>query len=696
MPLQSSDLNWYADKGFTLFPLNGKIPPKGFSWPKAVYNPFPSVQDFPSGNFGVKLGADTLVIDVDPRNFAAGVDSWAKLKSACPIFDKSKFNNTFVVMTGTGGFHIYLNKPVDCLIVGRLKEYPGIDFKSKGGYVVGLGSIHPETGKAYVGKPCELADATPELLELIGRKARPLAKGTGLFTADEQTIRRFTEYLKTAQIAIEGESGDSTTFAVAAVGHDFGLPAGDTYDLMLKHYNDRCEPPWSAEELERKVQNAYKYAESPAGNLSPVSVEFPMVSVTEIEFDPEKRILHRDSHGFLKKDQFNTAAFLCMSPAPLEGLLGFDQFSLQITFLKRAPWWAPHENHKIWNDGEAMRCRHWLSNYFKFEPRQETMKEAAFVASKHFEFHPVKQYLESLHWDGHPRAARWMIDLLGAVDNEYTRAVGLKTLLAAVKRIYHPGCKFDYITVLEGNQGTGKSTAWKLLAGEEWFSDTPIDISKEWSIMKTFGKWFYEWAEMETHRKSDTEAMRAFLSSATDRVRLPYESAARDIPRQGVFVGSFNPEKDPDIGWLRDTTGNRRYWPVLTGVNGKIKTDKILDLRDQLWAEIMSMKQVNLPVHFEDARIEKQAEEEQMLRMGRDPWQDSVLSWLNADYNAAKLVVRGDEIFTECLGGNMVHFTLREKKRLAKLMENLGWQAGVWYNPEIKGNTRGFRRPSLV
>lgn len=678
-------VDFYIDNGYTLFPLNGKVPPKDFHWREAIFDPF---FEPPRTNFGVQLKADDLVIDIDPRNFKDGVNSLINLRALCDWSEE-----TLSVLTGAGGTHYYFKKPAGLKIRKNLKEFPGIDFISEGGYVVGASSIHPETKREYVLVPRGIKKAPQSILDLIQKQEIiELTKGVDAYVNDEQTTDRYCGFLRTAPIAIEGESGDKTTFSVIAFGRDYGLSPDNCYACVSREYNQRCQPPWDENELRKKVENVYKYASGSLGANSP-SIAFPKEDY-EVWSENQDKYFHRTDSGKIKMDQHNAA--LMFSPSfPLEGLLAMDLFSHNIIFKHRAPW---HKNDavKIWSDEEATLCRHWLSTNKKFEPTQQLMHDAAVVAAYQYQFHPVKQYFESLVWDGHKRLHNWMHTYLGAVDDKYVRAIGIKTLVACVKRVYEPGCKFDYITVLEGNQDTGKSTAWRILASKAWFGDTPIDISKEWSIMKTFGKIMYEWAEMETYRKSNTQAMKAFLSSDTDTVRLPYNRTIQAIPRQGIFVGTFNPEQDRDIGWLHDTTGNRRYWIVSTSVMGEIRNDKLEQVRDQLWAEAKAMYDAGTPIYFEDQAVIQQAKEEQSMRMGRDTWEEAVMTWVNADHNIDTIVYTGDEIFRLCLGGNMTGYKRAEMLRISNIMQKIGWKKGSHYHPERKNNVMGYRRPTEV
>ena len=197
-------LEAYAMAGYTLFPLKGKIPPKGFKWTESEFNPFPQPEDFPFGNFGVKLTEEDLVIDVDPRNFP-DKDLFKRFVAEFPI------DAQFSVTTGSGGLHIYLKKPATMAIKGRLKDWPGIDFKSKGGYVVGAFSLHPDTSKPYLpNKNCTFKApmVSDKLLDALCQQAITLTPGIESYVKDKASIDRFAEYLEKAPIAIQGQGGD--------------------------------------------------------------------------------------------------------------------------------------------------------------------------------------------------------------------------------------------------------------------------------------------------------------------------------------------------------------------------------------------------------------------------------------------------------------------------------------------------------
>lgn len=681
--LDQNILQLYADEGFTLFPLNGKIPPKGCSWPSVPYNPFPRPSDFPSGNFGVRLDADDLVIDVDPRNFPKDIPVAKLFQDALPF---KLTGATFTVRTGGGGLHLYFRKPSEQAIRGAIKGFPGIEFKTKGQYLVGAGSIHPDTQKPYEIKTIGAINPAPKaLLELVER-IDVAPNGTiekVNYVDDSQTRDRFISYLRTAPVAIEGQNGDNTTFSVAAVGHDFGLHPDVCLSIMLEQYNPRCEPPWPLNDLRTKVYNAYRYSAETAGVLSAQST-FPAVIAPA---NPNN--FRSNQRGEPFQTVYNTVLALDVD---MPDTLALNVWTEDIIFMKPAPWHREDEKVPYWTDDDNAQFKYFLGAQRRFEPKSQNIEEALVTVSKRKKFHPIKTELESYVWDGVPRINDWMVKYMGTEDTSYVRNVGLKVLVAAIKRLYEPGCKFDYIMVLEGRQGIGKSRAIQILGGE-YYGDIDINLHDKETIEVMRRLWIIEASEMEAHRKQESTAMKAFLSRNTDMFRVPYAKRAKAFPRQSIFIGSVNPENCEDIGWLKDTTGNRRYWPVACT---RIDIDALRKIRNQLWAEALLHYKKGTPIFFEDTKIEEMATREQYKRMGEDAWYERVVEWLTIGLGKDKKVVSPSNIYCDCLGGRFATIRRDEQRRIADIMRSLGWERGIWHNPELKGSIRGYKKPSGI
>lgn len=290
-PFNKSDkdiITQLVDAGYTLTPLIGKKPVNK-DWVNTIYDPLLSHNEI-KGNYGVVLRDDDLIIDIDPRNFPKDDKPHKRLLKDLGIKLES-----FTVKTGGGGLHIYMKKPADLKIRGGLPEYPGVEFKTKGQQVVGVGSLHPDTKKYYsVVKlsPAEVKPAPPSLLELIKRSdtfSKP-EKGLADYTDDSQSAERFKQFLLNCRPAIEGENGDATTLQAAHNGRDFGLSPEKTFELMAEYFNPRCLPQWGIEELQQKVGNAYTYATNKLGSKNPIS-DFEGVKISDPANDKKVKII---------------------------------------------------------------------------------------------------------------------------------------------------------------------------------------------------------------------------------------------------------------------------------------------------------------------------------------------------------------------------------------------------------------------
>jgi len=279
-----------------------------------------------------------------------------------------------------------------------------------------------------------------------------------------------------------------------------------------------------------------------------------------------------------------------------------------------------------WNDSDNAALKVYLSNHYGVYSPTKT-KDAVLAVAAEKAYHPIKEYLEALpDWDGIPRVEALFIDYFGATNSTYTRAVSRKSMVAAVARIYHPGTKFDSVPILNGPQGIGKSTFFAKLAGE-WFSDslTLTDMRDKAGPEKLQGYWILELGELAGMRKADVETVKSFISRVDDKYRASYGVSVESHPRQCVIVGSTNAE----TGFLRDITGNRRFWPIRVSGSSLKKAWQITkDDVAQIWAEtlVFYRKGEKLYLEGEDAM---QAVEEQADAMETDEREGLVREYLD-------------------------------------------------------------------
>jgi len=235
-------------------------------------------------------------------------------------------------------------------------------------------------------------------------------------------------------------------------------------------------------------------------------------------------------------------------------------------------------------------------------------------------YHPIKDYLEKLNWDGQERLDTLLVDYFGAKDTDYTRAVIRKSLIAAIARIYKPGCKFDYILTLCGEEGTYKSTfIEKLGVKSEWYSSSITSLHGKEAMEQLQGSWIIEIAELAGFKKAEVETIKNFITTPVDKFRVAYGKRVEDFPRHCVFFGTTN-KKD----FLRAAEGNRRFWPVQVRLNEPIKSvanDLTPTEVGQIWAEAKYYFEQGEQLHLDKemeriARIEQNVHTEQDARLG--------------------------------------------------------------------------------
>jgi predicted P-loop ATPase len=266
--------------------------------------------------------------------------------------------------------------------------------------------------------------------------------------------------------------------------------------------------------------------------------------------------------------------------------------------------------------------------------------------------------LASLQHDGRPRLNTWLSTCLGADQTAYNETVGRAMLIAAVARIFQPGCKVDTVPIFEGAQGARKSTAVKALF-DPWFSDELADLGSKDAAMQTRGVWGIEVSELDAMSRMEASRIKAFITRTTDRFRPPYGSRIIESPRSCVFWGTTNSD-----GYLKDETGGRRFWPVKIG---RINVDLLHEQRDQLWAEAVVLYRANFPWWITKAETLKDAERHQRDRYIDDPWDKAI-----ADYVDVSHEVTIDEVLRSALHLEIGRCGQSEMNRVARSLKALG------------------------
>jgi predicted P-loop ATPase/5S rRNA maturation endonuclease (ribonuclease M5) len=305
---------------------------------------------------------------------------------------------------------------------------------------------------------------------------------------------------------------------------------------------------------------------------------------------------------------------------------------------------------------------------------RDTVRQAIIAFAGDHPYHPVRQYLDTLEWDGQSRIETWTSVYLGADNNAYHQTIGKLFLISMVARIYRPGCKVDYMLVLEGPQGVLKSTACRVLFGDEYFSDNLPDITAGKDVqLHLRGKWGIEIAELHAFNRAESTHLKQFVSRQVERYRPPYGHMEVDEHRQCVFIGTTN--KDT---YLKDETGGRRFWPVITG---QITIDALAEDRDQLLAEAVAEFKRGAPWWpdrtFEEVHIKPQ----QDARYDQDAWFEKVLANLGT---ASKTSIADVALG---LGIETARLDRGQQLRIAAIMRELKWKqqhtrkGNIWVSP---------------
>jgi putative DNA primase/helicase len=397
--------------------------------------------------------------------------------------------------------------------------------------------------------------------------------------------------------------------------------------------------------------------------------------------------LRLDLAGTPERNEANVITALSNDEA-FAGVLMFDEFRQEILVARSLPWDAPSSSpvHRVWSDADDVRCAEWLQRREVNVPPVTVSRSVAAVA-RGIRIHPVRDYLTSLTWDGVARLENWTTTYLGAASTPLNGAFGSRWMISAVARIMRPGIKSDHMLILEGPQGGKKSSALKALAGEEWFTDELAEIGSKDAAQQMRGTWIIEIAELDAISRAEVSRIKAFLTRTTDRYRPPYERYVITVPRQCVFAGSVNPET-----YLRDETGNRRFWPIRCGV---IDLDALQSDRDQLWAEAIARFQEGAIWWLDEPQLIELAKGEQERRYQADAWDAKIDRWLvferhrvnhaygnyddwrdeeEVERTAPMNDVSVGEVLEGALGIEPAHWTRADQMRVTAYLKANGWE----------------------
>jgi hypothetical protein len=301
-----------------------------------------------------------------------------------------------------------------------------------------------------------------------------------------------------------------------------------------------------------------------------------------------------------------------------------------------------------------------IERRYNINPRTTIVQEAIVNLAKENAFHPVKDYLEGLTWDGTPRAGDLFLKGFGAVGDEaFLVDAALKFGIGAVARIFEPGCQMDNMVVLTGPQGIGKSTAFRVLANG-WFADSPLAIGDKDAFLQMAGKWFYELSELDSFRKAENTRIKAFLTSRTDTFRPPFGRHTVERPRQTILVGTTNEDQ-----FLNDPTGSRRFVPVRSM---KVDIAWLTAARDQLWAEAVVRYRAGEVWYYAGTDAARLARESEPFQQ-EDVWTPTVFEYVARNKKPTVAVL---DVLTGALGIEVSRITRGDKMRVVHILKGMG------------------------
>ncbi|HCW04371.1 MAG TPA: hypothetical protein DGK91_07505 [Clostridium sp.] len=369
----------------------------------------------------------------------------------------------------------------------------------------------------------------------------------------------------------------------------------------------------------------------------------------------------------------------------LKGKIALDEFSLRYKVLGKLPWDKEYRKERDWTDTDDSGLREFIETYYTSAPKNK-YDDAISLAFKNSSFHPVRDYFGSLKWDKINRIETLLIDYFGAADTEYTRFVMKKWLVASVVRIYNPGSKFDYVPILCGPPGIGKSTFFKKLARDIWYTDSLKKFDDDKFAMEIMsGKLIIEFGELSNMKKADVETVKAFITRTEFNARLAYDRRATRRLIQSIYCGTTN-EKE----FLKDKTGNRRFWPVDV-YKGKHNKDVFTDLDKevgQIWAEAIELYKKGYQIHPTEEE-EKLAEEQQNSHMELDELEQLLEDRLKWDTPKEEW---GAYTFTEIVSG--LNLSERLKFHAKQNLKTILAKRGV--EQKRKSNKRYYSIPPIT
>ena len=582
-----------ARHGFAVFTLaaRAKEPHKGSHGFKDATRDEATIEamfsDHPDSNIAVACGAVSGNIGVIDLDVAEDKSFDGREELAEWQVEHGRFPDTASTATGKGGTHLFFRFP-DGVPDSYKNENTHVDFRGEKGYAMLPGSIHPNGREVYWDMSpdeCAIAEADENVLAFVMHH-RPGTDGAAAITNGAE-VRKAP--FKLPEVLHEG-ARDETIYRFACSMNSKCVPRDVTLVAARAYNESRCVPPLPDSIIVQKVDSAYRHRPGTSRRRSLGDGGVETMSRASIWSNPHLEAkLNKDGDciGFYAPTV--PALVWWMQEDPALAGVRLERMSQQVVVEDGLPRSA---DAKIWRpvDDDYLFAR--MQERYRFEGKSLVRSDknvlAAFsIFSDGRSFDALVDMLDTLpEWDGTPRKDLLLIECLGAEDSPYTRAVTALLLRAAVARAYQPGCKYDYMVVLQGPQGIGKSTLLRRLAmRDELFVDDVKNIGTKEAQELIQGRWFVELAELAAFKGRQVETLKSFITSQTDSYRVPYAKRPVQLPRRCVLVGTTN------LGeYLEDPTGNRRFMPVRCGRSATrdIFAPDFFEYVQQVWAEVLA------------------------------------------------------------------------------------------------------------
>lgn len=581
-------------------------------------------EQHPDANLGIITGKVSGITVVD-------LDTHGNEETQTPL---SSFPETFTVRTGNGGYHLYYQyHPGLSISANQYPQYPGLDMRSDGGFVVGPGSItsYTKDGKQSGGEYTIVKDIPlapfPHKLFIEKKAKRPLSSKIGVGTGGRNdTITSFIGQLLQASKEAEWETEVWPS---------------------VQRTNKTYTPPLSEKELRNTFESIVKKETERRSSL--------ILSPMQVDGGDSVAIrMRKNGNGTSYKDMANVYAVLSQHPFYKE-TIRFNEFRQEIEY-----------NGKPLEDADVTKIQYFLQTDAELHGITDSAVMAAITHYAHQNtYDEAKEWLAALTWDGTQRLKNWLHQASDVEDDDYHAGVGAQWFMGMVRRIMEPGCTFDYVLLLVGGQGIGKTSFFRILGGP-WYKSYTGDIDNKDFFLALRGAMIVDLDEGAALYRSEAIKIKSKITDTHDEYRAPYGRVMKKYPRRFVFSMSTN-----DTEPFRDMTGNRRYWVV--DVHNTIRFWWLEENRDQLFAEAYRAYKNDTPlpeVPFESALAHQET------HLPDDTWTDIIMGVIRRSVSYCQ----GDEEYFTTLTDiyqesfpeeSLARFGTAQSMRVANIFKNV-------------------------